>query len=62
MAPRKKTLAEKSWFCSDSETTNEGKNAALAALMDGAWKRLSVVSVERIEVGTEKGWRATYRE
>lgn len=54
-------LTESSLFEPDSETTNPGKNAALAALLNTAWRTLALVRVERIEIGAS-GWRAVFRE
>ncbi|HKZ08741.1 MAG TPA: hypothetical protein VJU81_24950 [Methylomirabilota bacterium] len=54
-------LTETSLFEPDSETTNPGKNAALAALLNTAWRTLALVRVERIEIGAS-GWRAVFRE
>lgn len=54
-------LTETSLFEPDSETTNPGKNAALATLLNTAWRTLALVRVERIEIGAS-GWRAVFRE
>jgi hypothetical protein len=54
-------LTETSLFEPDAETTNPGKNAALAALLNTAWRTLALVRVERIEIGAS-GWRAVFRE
>jgi hypothetical protein len=43
------------------ETTNRGKNAALAWLLNTAWRPLAIVRVERIEIG-DRGWRVVFRE
>jgi hypothetical protein len=55
------TLVETSLFEPDSETTNRGKNAALAWLLNTAWRPLAIVRVERIEIG-DRGWRVVFRE
>ena len=54
-------LVETTLFEPDAETTNPGKNAALAALLNTAWRALALVRVERIEIG-DRGWRAVFRE
>jgi hypothetical protein len=54
-------LTESSLFEPDTETTNPGKNAALAILLNTAWRTLALVRVERIEIGAS-GWRAVFRE
>ena len=59
------TLVEKTQFKSDSETEPGGKNSRLAALLDGNWNRFDIVRIERIEIGSNKGWKVwkvTYRE
>jgi hypothetical protein len=56
--PRK--LNEKTWFIRDNETDQRKKNSLLAKHLDGAWKRLHIVRVKRIEIG-DRGWLATYR-
>jgi len=55
------TLRENTLFAGDTHTTASDKNAALAALLVGAWQVLSIVRIERIEIGASKGWRITYR-
>lgn len=55
------TLVESSLFEPDGETTDPGKNAALATLLNTAWRALALVRVERIEIG-DRGWRAVFRE
>ena len=55
------TFVETSLFEPDAETTNAGKNAALAALLNTAWRTLAIVRVERIEIG-DSGWRVVFRE
>ena len=54
-------LVETSLFEPDSETTNSGKNAVLATLLNTAWRPLAIVRVERIEIG-DRGWRVVFRE
>ena len=58
--PPKTQLAEKQWFKQDTEDTDEGKNSKLAEYLDAAWNNLSIVRIERIEIG-DTGWRVTYR-
>jgi hypothetical protein len=53
---------EKRSFMPDDETTNEGKNGRLAALLNGVWNPLAIVRVDRVEIGPQPGWWATYRE
>jgi hypothetical protein len=54
-------LVETSLFEPDAETTNTGKNAALAVLLNTVWRALAIVRVERIEIG-DRGWRVVFRE
>jgi hypothetical protein len=54
-------LLESTLFEPDAETTDSGKNAALARLLNTAWRALALVRVERIEIG-DRGWRAVFRE
>jgi len=54
-------LVESTLFEPDVETTDPGKNAALATLLNTAWRALALVRVERIEIG-DRGWRAVFRE
>jgi hypothetical protein len=49
-------------FKSDDETTPEGKNSRLAVLLNGSMNDLQIVTIERIEIGSRKGWRITYRD
>lgn len=60
MPPRAK-LTEKQWFERDSEQTDDAKNSKLAEHLDGLWNDLSIVRIDRIEIG-DSGWRLTYRE
>ena len=55
------TFIETSLFEPDGETTIAGKNAALATLLNTAWRTLAIVRVERIEIG-DSGWRVVFRE
>lgn len=59
--PPKTQLGEKQWFKRDTEDTDEGKNSKLAEYLDDLWNDLSIVRIERIEIG-DTGWRLTYRE
>jgi hypothetical protein len=54
-------LLETSLFVPDDESTNAGKNAALAVLLNAPWRTLAIVRVERIEIG-DTGWRVVFRE
>jgi hypothetical protein len=54
-------LLESTLFEPDAETADSGKNAALATLLNTAWRALALVRVERIEIG-DRGWRAVFRE
>ena len=53
---------DKTLFKSDKEEEPADKNSRLAALLETAWSDLEIVKIERIEIGTSKGWRVTYRE
>ena len=55
-------LREKIVFKADEEVTADGKNSRLAELLNGPLNDLQIVLIERIEIGSQKGWRATYRE
>ncbi len=55
-------LKEKKIFKSDDEATPDGKNSRLAELLNGLWNDLQIVSIKRIEIGSQKGWLMTYRE
>ena len=63
MSPKEKLL-EKTWFISDPPGTDSDsdKNSQLAELLEGEWNDLSIVRIDRIEIGTAKGWKVTYRE
>ena len=53
-------MPQETIFSQDSESTNEGKNNKLSALLAGAWNDLAIVRIERIEAGSQSGWQATY--
>ncbi len=55
-------LKERTIFKADEETTPGGKNSRLAELLNGSLNDLQIVLIERIEIGSEKGWRVTFRE
>ena len=55
-------VLEKTKFKSDTETSAPAKNVRLATLLETTWNDLDVVTIERIEIGSTKGWRVTYRE
>ncbi len=61
--PANEKLLDKTWFISDQPGTdsNSDKNSQLADLLEGEWNDLSIVRIERIEIGA-KGWKVTYRE
>lgn len=61
LAPAAAPLVETSLFEPDTETTNSGKNAVLAMLLNTTWLALAIVRVERIEIG-DRGWRVVFRE
>ena len=54
-------LSETSLFVPDEESTNPGKNGALATLLNAPWRTLAIVRLERIEIG-DRGWRVVFRE
>jgi len=62
--PAKTKFVEKTWFISDPPGTNSDsdKNSRLADLLEGEWNDLSIVRIDRIEIGSAKGWKVTYRE
>ncbi len=49
-------------FRPDFETTDEGRNEILGALLMGAWNKLAIQKVERVSAAGEQGWQVTYRE
>jgi hypothetical protein len=55
-------IREITLFEPDYSTTAMDKNGVLAALLRGAWMFLEIVKIERIEIGSQKGWRVIYRE
>lgn len=56
------TLSEKTLFEPDSKGTSSSKNFSLATLLQVTWSNLEIVRVERIEIGSAKGWKVTYRD
>jgi len=62
--PTKKKLPEKTWFISDPRRidSDSDRNSQLAELLEGEWNDLSIVGIDRIEIGSAKGWKVTYRE
>ena len=44
------------------ELSARDKNSNLAQLLEGPWNGLQIVKVERIEIGSEQGWRVTFRQ
>lgn len=60
-SPAAAPLVETTLFEPDDQSTNAGKNAALATLLAAPWRPLAIVRVERIEIG-DRGWRVVYRE
>ena len=54
-------MEEKTRFKKDTKKTAEDKNSALSVLLLGQWLKLNIVKIERIEIGKDSGWRATYR-
>ncbi len=62
MSPKAK-FVEKTWFIGDPPGTDSDsdKNSHLAELLEGEWNDLSIVRIERIEIGSSKGWKVTYR-
>ena len=55
-------VLEKTKFKADTETDPGEKNIRLAKLLETAWNDLDVVIIERIEIGSTKGWRVKYRD
>lgn len=60
----KSTFDEKTEFIKDITEmgSDEEKNSRLSELLKGDWIDYSVVRIERIEIGSAKGWKVTYRE
>ena len=54
-------LAELTTFEADTATTPQAKNKRLAVLLQGPWLPLAIVRIDRIEIGSQSGWRATFR-
>ena len=44
------------------EPSTRDKNSNLAQLLEGPWNGLQIVKIERIEIGSEQGWRVTFRQ
>ncbi len=62
MAPEERDqLQEDTWFIRDEATSSGKKNSLLAAYLEGSWKRLHIVRIDRIEIG-DSGWKATFRK
>ena len=55
-------IIEKTVFKPDDAVDAESKNMKLATWLQNAWNDLDIVVIERIEIGSSKGWRARYRE
>lgn len=55
-------MEDKFVFKADKATTPGGKNTALAKVLLAGWNDLNIVKIERMEIGSRSGWRATYRE
>jgi len=64
-ATRKKAvaapLAEDTAFEADEHTEPQDRNQRLADLLQGPWLALSIVRIDRIEIGSQRGWRVTHR-
>jgi hypothetical protein len=54
-------MQERTRFKKDTKKTAATKNKALSVLLLGQWVKLDIVKIERIAIGQESGWRATYR-
>lgn len=48
-----------SLFEPDSETSAGGKNARLAALLNGTWNQEAIASIRRFDGAGQSGWQAT---
>lgn len=48
-----------SLFEPDSETSTGGKNARLAALLNGTWNQEAIASIRRFDGAGQSGWQAT---
>lgn len=51
--------ASASLFEPDSETSTGGKNARLAALLNGTWNEEAIASIRRFDGAGQNGWQAT---
>lgn len=62
--PSRAVLKEKEWYIKDTEEFEHDreKNSYLSELLDGVWNDLAIVRIQRIEIGSSKGWQVTYRE
>ena len=54
-------LTELTRFEPDTHQTPDAKNGALANLLQVDWNDLAIVRIDRIEIGSQQGWRCTYR-
>ena len=61
VAAKAAAFQEKETFEADTAETPADKNQKLADLLDGPWIDFAIVHIDRIEIGTQKGWRALYR-
>jgi hypothetical protein len=57
------TLVEVEDFLEDrpGDTEVDEHNTALANQLNGLWNPRAIVRIERIEIGSRKGWRLRYR-
>jgi hypothetical protein len=55
-------IIEKTLFKGDQGDDAEAKNLKLAMWLQNAWNDLDIVRIERIEIGSSRGWRVLYRE
>ena len=49
-------------FRKDNCKTTVAKNKKLATLLLSTWPDFQIVRIERIEIGSDSGWRITYRD
>ena len=57
------SLKEYETFEPDKAKTAKAKNKALAKHLDGGvWRNKKIVKINRIEIGSQTGWKATYRK
>jgi hypothetical protein len=54
-------LDQRTWFEEDDAATPQDRNDRLSDLLLARWNPLAIVSIRRIEIGSERGWEATYR-